>query len=69
MIGAATDVIFLKPELSTALVTTYGDNGGSRNALISRYKYFVRVRNVDTQAGYGRGLGTFSESGGSSPTN
>lgn len=49
---AQTDVIFLKSELFTSLVSTYNDDGepvkGQTVPDVSRYKYLSHVRNVNT---------------------
>lgn len=52
LVKAQTDVIFLKSELFTSLVTTYNDDGEPvKNQTVpdvSRYKYLSHVRNVNT---------------------
>lgn len=50
---AQTDVIFLKKELFTSLVTTYDDDGNPKTPQtapdVSRYKFLAHVRNTNTQ--------------------
>lgn len=50
---ARTDVIFLKKELFTSLVTTYDDDGNPKTPQpvpdVSRYKFLAHVRNTNTQ--------------------